>query len=419
MPKLGLGLSLPQTRISGSAPLIPASGLSLWLKADAGVTSDNYISYLVIAGFTGSYTGLNGAYEMLGSYEQGSQPLLWNGIFYISGNSIIDDNDGATIATNNNSGFTGAWTPTSYLSTITLSGAGTGSVNGVYTRGDTLEMTFNPFVASGGRNVSYDDEYSVGWVVGGPSGIQYISDGPSLPGIWHDENGAIPNPTAVTGTSTRSIGSPTTSLRIITNAVYGWTDQSVGGRDAQPSNGFPSLTTIGANPFIQFTAGVDMFIPPIWEITPIVGTILSVVYFDSTASRGNIFSHTTDTVVGGGALVNIQLGRGIGITSAFYLNSDSDPVTNYVISNVNVGNTSKQLLEATFNTSQSSLYLNGASCGSGSGVNLNGTSDSYIGGNSPYSAPYKIGEVIIYNRVLTTPERQQVEAYLNAKYAIY
>jgi len=38
MPKLGLGLSLPQTRITGSAPLIPTDGLSLWLKADAGVT---------------------------------------------------------------------------------------------------------------------------------------------------------------------------------------------------------------------------------------------------------------------------------------------------------------------------------------------------------------------------------------------
>jgi len=37
MPKLGLGLSLPQTRVSGGS-LIPASGLSLWLKADAGVT---------------------------------------------------------------------------------------------------------------------------------------------------------------------------------------------------------------------------------------------------------------------------------------------------------------------------------------------------------------------------------------------
>jgi len=31
----------------------------------------------------------------------------------------------------------------------------------------------------------------------------------------------------------------------------------------------------------------------------------------------------------------------------------------------------------------------------------------------------KVAEVVIYNRVLTTPELEQVEAYLNAKYAIY
>jgi hypothetical protein len=38
MPKLGLGLSLPQTRASGAFTPKKLSGLSLWLKADAGVT---------------------------------------------------------------------------------------------------------------------------------------------------------------------------------------------------------------------------------------------------------------------------------------------------------------------------------------------------------------------------------------------
>jgi hypothetical protein len=40
MPKLGLGLSLPQTRITGSAPFSPAdiTGLALWLKPDAGLS---------------------------------------------------------------------------------------------------------------------------------------------------------------------------------------------------------------------------------------------------------------------------------------------------------------------------------------------------------------------------------------------
>jgi len=31
----------------------------------------------------------------------------------------------------------------------------------------------------------------------------------------------------------------------------------------------------------------------------------------------------------------------------------------------------------------------------------------------------QIAEIVLYSRVLTTPERQQVESYLNAKYAIY
>jgi hypothetical protein len=36
-----------------------------------------------------------------------------------------------------------------------------------------------------------------------------------------------------------------------------------------------------------------------------------------------------------------------------------------------------------------------------------------------YTLRGRIAEAIIYNRVITTPERQQVEAYLNTKYAIY
>jgi hypothetical protein len=46
----------------------------------------------------------------------------------------------------------------------------------------------------------------------------------------------------------------------------------------------------------------------------------------------------------------------------------------------------------------------------------------YIGkqtANGTFQLKGKVAEVIVYNRVLTTPERQQVEAYLNSKYAIY
>lgn len=72
-------------------------------------------------------------------------------------------------------------------------------------------------------------------------------------------------------------------------------------------------------------------------------------------------------------------------------------------------------------------YVNGALMHSDSSNTYNnsiGGDDTtlYIGqqtGLGTYSLKGKVAEVIVYNRVLTTEERQQVEAYLNDKYAVY
>jgi hypothetical protein len=45
MPKLGLGLSLPQTIASGAFTPKKLSGLSLWLKADSGVIPWRMIAF--------------------------------------------------------------------------------------------------------------------------------------------------------------------------------------------------------------------------------------------------------------------------------------------------------------------------------------------------------------------------------------
>jgi len=47
------------------------------------------------------------------------------------------------------------------------------------------------------------------------------------------------------------------------------------------------------------------------------------------------------------------------------------------------------------------------------GIRIAGQQDPERYGN------IKMAEIVVYDRVLTTPERQQVEAYLNAKYQIY
>ena len=76
------------------------------------------------------------------------------------------------------------------------------------------------------------------------------------------------------------------------------------------------------------------------------------------------------------------------------------------------------------------FYIDGASDGSQNGSGFyNSRSEIVIGnggarslGPSPsIDQPFQgyTAEIVVYNRVLTTPERQQVEAYLNTKYEIY
>jgi hypothetical protein len=99
MPKLGLGLSLPQTRIT-SAPLIPISGLSLWLRADAGVTIDGNDETAVVEWADQSGNGHNAtpfdAYPTYNPSDLNSKPTISlssvgsvdNKSFQISGNPM-------------------------------------------------------------------------------------------------------------------------------------------------------------------------------------------------------------------------------------------------------------------------------------------------------------------------------------------
>jgi hypothetical protein len=73
-----------------------------------------------------------------------------------------------------------------------------------------------------------------------------------------------------------------------------------------------------------------------------------------------------------------------------------------------------------------SVFYNGGSEGTGQNVSMSSQNSGgaiYIGQGSqniPAAGLYgDIAEIIFYNSNLTTPQRQQVETYLNAKYAIY
>ena len=78
------------------------------------------------------------------------------------------------------------------------------------------------------------------------------------------------------------------------------------------------------------------------------------------------------------------------------------------------------------NSGNISAFYNGGSEGTNQNSNMasqNGISEIYIG-QSPSNFVTEglygdIAEIVMYSRAVTTPERQQVEAYLNTKYAIY
>ena len=83
----------------------------------------------------------------------------------------------------------------------------------------------------------------------------------------------------------------------------------------------------------------------------------------------------------------------------------------------------------TENGTSINYYTNGSSDGNPTGGGFYTRSEVVIGnggarwagGNPSISQPFQgyLAEVVVYDVALTTPQRQQVEAYLNTKYAIY
>lgn len=386
----------------GGSP-IPSSGLSLWLKADAGVTSSQtlYITQVIITGFTGIYASANGTYNG-NSEDQYFEHT--SGLFYIEGNTLFEASNDIPIATNSNN-YQGAWTPAQYFSTITLSNAGTTSVNGVYTRTESYNIEFSPFLASGGRSISWDDEASY-WTTQGGYYLNYSS---TFDEDWSIENGAGPQPDATYSNSSRNVGSPTSTITGV-YPVISWADQSGNPRILYPNNGVASSAVISGKNFIYFPENTELISDfTIWADLQIIGTIFCVARFASSSagSTAYLFRHE-------GTEGLFTFSRGFNNTNAFYITSDG---IDNVSSLTNANNNTNYLLGATFNESSvATLYLNGASTGSGAITGMNGQYNLYIGG---LGEPSNIAEMVIYNRVLTTTERQQVEAYLNTKYAIY
>ena len=389
------------------------------------------ISEFVITGFTGIYSGANGRYVYAeeGYYDKDG------GGYYVQGSELRDANSDITIATNNNN-YQGAWTPTQYFSTITFSNAGETSIdmNGVYTRTDSsIDMFGIGFFASGGRFIQWDDEGGW-WFTNGDFYRNYSS---SFDDDWQPENGDEPVPTAVYSNSARNVGSPTSTTTItptgsisgsVTNTIENtelvtfWGDQS-GNDNYAAISPYQSptlvLNSLNSKPSLAFYGyGEQMILA-----NPVGGSTATyfIVCKNLNSVRGSMFLCSSNVYV-----------QYIGVVMDEAYNPDGRDRFTLSQNDAGAGNEGELAFSgptagsnyfigsAIQDGSSGTAFLNGVS-----GVNVGTIDQSFtfdsIGGypDPAYNINGNIAEIIVYNRALTTQERQQVENYLNQKYQIY
>jgi hypothetical protein len=280
--KLGLGLSLANRGGAGgiSSP-IPTSGLSLWLKADAGTTTagnivtawadqsgnnnnfsgsaiftDNYINGKPAIYFNGTDSYLNSPSTLLDNFSQISLFGVWyiasdqqnKGVFGTSNYSNLEivASPGVAVRIRNGStspnfisgGFSNLdqWTISyfdaqnesgasykngqeaieTFVSTIVLTGAGTTTSDGTYTRsaGGTTPLNGpngNSIYFNGDYWMLYDDDFS-----GDTYRIAF-----DFSGTWQVESGDPDAPTATNTTTTSPTADGSAAeMPLASNATY-------------------------------------------------------------------------------------------------------------------------------------------------------------------------------------------------------
>lgn len=366
MPSLSLGLCLHKNRLFAAgqnAFPIPQSGLSLWLKADAGVTTvaEQFISQVVISG--GGRSAMNGTYTR-GDGGIGT-PFIKTGdanfqIYWIPGDDIwvIEGTAFYCNALDTNTGY----------------------------------YAYNP---------SYD--MSANWVISEPYGC----DG-----------------TPPTGSITLS---PTGNI-----LVTAWADQSGNSNNAiANATEEPILVSsfLNEKPAIEFNGqgqvmqiadanSLDFLNTSCFIVLKYLGDgIGNDVIYIKNADDGSPADPAVYGMVGTLGLFNGNLDWPVSSAAQAWPDLDSY---------INITDGTPRLLSMTYDGTDIITYDAGVQTSSNElgGNMLTSTGLLQIGGyNLSFGASEyfngQIAEIIMYNRAVSSTERQQVEAYLNTKYAIY
>jgi len=169
------------------------------------------------------------------------------------------------------------------------------------------------------------------------------------------------------------------------------------------------------------------------------------IRFRTVNNNGNIGLYNNTVFTGKSAILVYILESVAGFEySVIYENSGINLYTSYDNGNRRFGGYFNQFYNATTLSTLNVPYIRSCLTDNGVALNffLNGNADGTPTGNGFYprtqtvignggarlavnpsglNQPFQgyLAEIVVYDRVLTTPERQQVENYLNSKYNIY
>jgi hypothetical protein len=444
-----------------SAPVavstIPQSGLSLWLKADAGVTtfSFSYKSNITLSG--AGESSINGSYTA-SAQSNGTNSYIMSG----PNNNRIEVRPSSTpryrvynLDNSTNSTpwfypFTSSdgvsWTAVGKKPvSITLSGLTGASAqsNGTY---NSFEWDVNnrSFISYKSVSGGVDTNIAVEVYPDGSAGAYifsptfFVSAQKSTGwgiGSWTIEEGT--GSPVGTGTLYPTGGVPTgvvTTTTVNTDNVTSWADQSGNGNNAAYSSSTPiyNVSDLNSKPTISLTSMSD-YVERVFSISinplGVAGsTAFSVQYVEDVCDAGDdngpIFGNFGATIDDGEpySQTHYPYGPDCSVYDSFATTSRKNSITPPATI------TDTWSLYSVYSTNGDwKSFVNGYLMHSDSGNTYNnsiGGDDTtlYIGkqtAGGTYALKGKVAEVIVYNRVLTTIERQQVEAYLNTKYAIY
>jgi len=216
--------------------------------------------------------------------------------------------------------------------------------------------------------------------------------------------------------------------------VTAWADQSGNGNNATARTGNATLVSsvINGKPVLRFDGTSNLITNNFFVNnynTPI--TIIAVSKASASTVRGE--QPTARYIVGVTNNGGYQFGLSYGAYGAENPNFSNSYGISYVsgadIESSPMGENEKRIASTINSGSEISFFLDATLVGTADPTEQSGGNNSTgafsIGSDvvldeiDNFFCTCDIAEIIIYNRAVTTTERQQVEAYLNTKYAIY